>query len=230
MQHIIELTLVMPTGSTKTLIHPIILQDGTNTILVDCGFTGCFDQLQGALNQHNLTVKQLTGLVLTHHDHDHMGTAAQLKQENPQLTIYASKKEAAYISAAEKPVRLSQAEQLQESLPADQQAFGLMFIEMLRKVKPIHVDAILSDNQLLPWCGGTRVLATYGHTPGHISLFIEADSAVIVGDALSVENGKLAIANPQFTLDMKEAERSMSRLLSLNAKSYYCYHGGRYLF
>ena len=80
----------------------------------------------------------------------------------------------------------------------------------------------------MPWCGVCRVIATPGHTPGHISLFVEKDSIVITGDAFVLEDGRPVIANPQFTLDMTEAESSLNKLLSLNAKAYYCYHGGVY--
>lgn len=55
---------------------------------------------------------------------------------------------------------------------------------------------------------------------------MENDSIVIAGDAMALEEGSPVIANPQFTLDLKQADISMKKLLSLNAKAYYCYHGG----
>lgn len=35
--------------------------------------------------------------------------------------------------------------------------------------------------------------------------------------------------NPQFTLDLEQATKSMEKLLSLKAKTYYCYHGGTFI-
>jgi glyoxylase-like metal-dependent hydrolase (beta-lactamase superfamily II) len=55
---------------------------------------------------------------------------------------------------------------------------------------------------------------------------MEKDSIVITGDAIALEDGKPVIANPQFTLDIEQATKSMEKLLSLKAKAYYCYHGG----
>lgn len=229
MEHkILRLTISAQFGNTVDTVYPTILWDEENTVLVDCGFIGSLPALEKELAQHGLTVKQLTGLVLTHHDHDHMGAAAAVKRANPGIRIYASKAEAPYISAQEKPLRLKQAEEMQKTLPPEQQDFGRAFCDMLSRVEPIFVDEFLSDGDKMPWCGGCRVIATPGHTPGHISLFVEKDSIVITGDAFVLEDGRPVIANPQFTLDMTEAESSLNKLLSLNAKAYYCYHGGVY--
>jgi 7-cyano-7-deazaguanine synthase in queuosine biosynthesis len=45
---------------------------------------------------------------------------------------------------------------------------------------------------------------------------------------IALEDGTPVIANPQFTLDMEQAAKSMEKLLSLKANTYYCYHGGIY--
>ena len=98
--------------------------------------------------------------------------------------------------------------------------------DMLRRVDPVWVDEYLHDNEKMDGCGGCRIIATPGHTPGHISLLIEKDSIIITGDAMALEEGRPVIANPQFTLDLNQAEGSMNKLLSLKANAYYCYHGG----
>ncbi len=149
-----------------------------------------------------------------------------LKRTNPNIKIYASAVEAPYISAQEKPLRLLQAEEMQKILPPEQQDFGRAFCDMLRRVESVQVDVFLRDGDYMDWCEGCRILATPGHTPGHISLLMEKDKIVITGDAIAVEDGKAVIANPQFTLDIDQATKSMERLLALNAKAYYCYHGG----
>ncbi|WP_265442651.1 MBL fold metallo-hydrolase [Acetivibrio straminisolvens] len=223
---ILSFPLSMLFGNTENTVYPTLLWDNRNIILVDCGFVGSLPQIEKELGRHGLSVEQITGLVLTHHDHDHMGSAAEIKRINPHLKIYASAVEAPYISAHEKPLRLRQAEEMQEILPPEQQDFGKAFCEMLRRVEPVQVDVFLRDEELMDWCGGCRIIATPGHTPGHISLLMEKESIVITGDAFVLEDGKPAIANPQFTLDIEQATESMEKLLSLKAKAYYCYHGG----
>lgn len=228
MQHIIELTLQMPDGRKEVPIHPIVLQDDEHLTLVDCGFIGSLRLLEIELGKHGISIEQLTALVLTHHDHDHMGAAAALKRANPRIQIYSSLEESVYISAREKPLRLVQAEELQAQLPPQQQAFGRMFCDMLRRVEPVTVDAHLTDSQETGWCGGCQVLFSAGHTPGHLSLYCKKLDAVIVGDAFALEQNTPVLANPQFTLDVEMAKRSMEKLLSLKARTYYCYHGGIY--
>lgn len=46
---------------------------------------------------------------------------------------------------------------------------------------------------------------------------------------MTLENGKPAIANPQFTLDREAAIGSMNKLLGLGAERIICYHGGIYV-
>ncbi len=226
--NILRLTINMQFGESENIISPTLLWDSQNIILVDCGFIGSLHILENDLRRRGLSVNQLTGMVLTHHDHDHMGAAAALKQLNPNIMIYSSAVEAPFISGQEKPLRLCQAEELQKTLPPEQQDFGKAFCNMLRQVEPVHVDYLLHDGEHLDWCGGCRVIATPGHTPGHISLFMENDSIVITGDAIALEGETPVIANPQFTLDLEQAAKSMEKLLSMKARYYYCYHGGVY--
>ena len=226
---ILKLTVNMAFGDIENTVYPTLLWDEENIILIDCGFIGSLSILENEFHRHGLSLKQITGLVLTHHDHDHMGAAAAMKKINHNIKIYASKAEAPYISAQETPLRLRQAEEMQKKLPPEQQAFGKAFCDMLRRVEPVQVDEFLHDGDYLDWCGGCRIIATPGHTPGHISLLMENDSVVITGDAMALEDSLPIIANPQYTLDMEQAAESLEKLLSLKAKAYYCYHGGVYL-
>jgi glyoxylase-like metal-dependent hydrolase (beta-lactamase superfamily II) len=106
------------------------------------------------------------------------------------------------------------------------QEFGRAFCELLRSVEPVAVDQLLKDYDLLPFCGGCEVMMTPGHTPGHISLYLSELNTIISGDAIALENGEPVLANPQFTLDMNEANASMQRLIDYPADRIICYHGG----
>ncbi len=78
------------------------------------------------------------------------------------------------------------------------------------------------------WCGGCEIVGTPGHTPGHISLYIKNKKTLITGDAAALENNQLVIENPQFTLDVENANKSISKILDYDADTYICYHGGVY--
>ena len=226
---IVTFPVTMMFGTIEDTVYPSLLLDDRQMILVDCGYIGALPVVEHELQKLGVSLGQLTGLVITHHDHDHMGAAAALRRANPAITVYASVQETPYITATEKPLRLLQAEALQKSLPPEQQAFGQAFCDMLRTVEPVTVDVEVTDGMHRDWCGGCTLIQTPGHTPGHLSLYLEHESVVITGDAFALENGKPVIANPQFTLNRELAEVSMEKLLNLHANTYFCYHGGVYL-
>ena len=72
-----------------------------------------------------------------------------------------------------------------------------------------------------------QIVATPGHTSGHISLYFPNLDCVITGDAAVQENRELVIANPNFCLDIEKAKQSLNRIKSFKAAQYYCYHGGK---
>lgn len=157
-----------------------------------------------------------------------MGAAAAFKRKYPAVKIYASKQEAPYISNKEKPLRIVQAEEMQKILPPEQQEFGHAFCSLLRSVEPVEVDVLLHDGDIFDWGGECRIVATPGHTPGHISLYLPEQKTIIAGDAIALNNGEPVIANPQFTLDLDSAASSMTKLLNMNTDRILCYHGGEY--
>lgn len=228
MNTVTMLTVSMAFGNTRETVHPVLLQDGANTILIDCGFVGSLPIIEAELEKHHVHAANVTGILLTHQDHDHMGAAAAFKEKYPTVKIYASAQEEPYISGRQKPLRLVQAEQMQKILPPEQQEFGKAFCAMLKTVKPVGVDVVLHGGDDLEWCGGCRVMATPGHTPGHIALYLKQSQTVITGDAIALENSRPVLANPQFALEPEQARASMERLLAIGAKRFICYHGGEF--
>jgi len=227
MNRIVALKTEMNFGDVKDAIYPVVLCDSSHRVLVDCGYIGSLPKIEEALRKNDIAPECITHMILTHQDHDHVGAAAAFKKKYPDVTVMASAIEAAYISGAEKSLRLEQAEQFQKSLPPEQQAFGEAFCSLLRRVEPVKIDYLLNAGDVLPFCGGCHVLATPGHTPGHISLYIPELETVIPGDAMALENGKPVIANPQFALDIERAAASFEMLMSLLPKKIICYHGGQ---
>lgn len=73
--------------------------------------------------------------------------------------------------------------------------------------------------------GELRAFATPGHTPGHLCLLDEATGAVLLGDCLMVQDGRLVRAFAQFTVDAALAEQSLHRLRSLRGTRMLFSHG-----
>jgi glyoxylase-like metal-dependent hydrolase (beta-lactamase superfamily II) len=72
---------------------------------------------------------------------------------------------------------------------------------------------------------GLRVIATPGHTPGHVCVFDPAGSLLILGDAMNNTDNKLAGPNPQYTADMAQAHQSVKKLAKLTFQRALFGHG-----
>lgn len=72
---------------------------------------------------------------------------------------------------------------------------------------------------------GLQIVATPGHTPGHISILDPQGSVLVAGDALIGEGGGVAGPAAQFTADMTAANASVVKLAGLEFDVVYFGHG-----
>jgi len=209
-------------------IYPVILRDDNDVILIDCGYPNFLTLIEESAIKNEIDLSKLTKLIITHHDFDHMGSAADFKRKYPNVKILSSIIDEKYISGKEKSLRLQQAESVYDELPEEQKEGAMNFQKMLESIENIEVDILLKDGDKFDWCGGMEIIETPGHMPGHISIYAKESKTLISGDALVLENDKLAIANPNYTLDMSEAKESIYKLLNYDIDKIVCYHGGIY--
>lgn len=213
-------------GDIEQHVFPAVLFGERDVVLVDCGYPGSLFMIEEQLRVRGIEPGALTKLLLTHQDDDHMGAAAELKAKYPAIQILASEIEAPYISGRRKNLRLRQGEKLQRHLPDDQKAFGQQFCERYRNLSPVLPDVLLHDADRFDWGGGCEIAATPGHTPGHIAVRALNNEYMITGDAAVLAENELAVANPEFCLDIKAAERSLEKIARFRCRRYICYHGG----
>ena len=227
MNKIVMLDINFEYGNEMRTINPVLVIDKNDVVLVDCGYPNFLSLIEDEMKSKGIDPDSLTKVLITHHDDDHMGCLSELKEKYPNIKVVSSEIDSKYISGKKKSLRLEQAEEVLKDLPQEQKQFGIEFCETLRKVESVNVDITVKDGDYFDWGGGCQVISTPGHMPGHISLYLKETNSVITGDAAVIENNKLVIANPQFTLDLEQAKKSLEKLKSMDADIYYCYHGGK---
>ncbi|MNO16847.1 putative metallo-hydrolase YflN [compost metagenome] len=222
---IIELPIGFVFNDQQNYIYPSLVVIENELTLVDTGYTQFLPLIENEIVKHGYDMKNLKNILITHYDDDHIGSLYDFKEKYPSVTIIASGVEAESISGKVKSERLAQAEEMLEHMPEEQKEFGYWFVQQLKSLKHVSVDQTVHDGEwiLNQQC---KIIATPGHTSGHISLHFPELSRVITGDAAVRDGNELIIANPYFCLDLVRADQSLKALKNLQAKSYYCYHGG----
>lgn len=218
-----SLEVVTAPFGKPVVLHPTLIECGSEVILVDCGYAGSRDSIETQLNLYGWTIKDLTTIIITHDDIDHLGGLFELQKENSHVRVAASVTEAPFVEGKLKSLRLVQAEQAIDQLPSEMLDWALTFQRELRAIKRVPVDVSLTEGEFNDFI---QVIDTPGHTPGHISLYIPSTRTMISGDALVLENGELDIANPQFTMDLDQAVESVNKLAGYQIDELHCYHGG----
>lgn len=209
-------------GNTGPM-YPVLFWEGRELILVDAGLPGQIDALRAAVAQAGRALGQITRLVITHQDIDHIGCARDLASLG--ATVLAHAEEAPYIQGDKPLIKLAAMEQRLNKLNAEQKAFYQRYKGGAEQ-SYLKVDRLLKDGDVLPLCGGVEVIHSPGHTPGHIALYLRGSGILLCGDAANIENGALVGANPQYTQDMDLANESLEKLQALNPRAVVCYHGG----
>jgi glyoxylase-like metal-dependent hydrolase (beta-lactamase superfamily II) len=183
--------------------------------LVDTGLPGQLDAITAVLADAGVNVADLKQIILTHQDIDHVGSLHDLVQSTgARVLAYAV--ETPFIDGSE-PARFARPEVLAQRPELRAVAAGFHYTP---------VDQQLQDGARLDLGGGVRVIATPGHTPGHMCLYHERSHTLIAGDALTSNEGQLMGPNEGATPDLPTASQSVRKLAELDVQTIICYHGG----
>jgi glyoxylase-like metal-dependent hydrolase (beta-lactamase superfamily II) len=202
-------------GANGFLNLTLIVDEQNGGTLVDTGLPGQEEAIGAALLEAGIGVRDLRRIIFTHQDLDHVGSGAALVRQSG-ARVLAHPADAPHIDGGLRLLKPSS--EMLEQRP--------QMREVLERLEPVGVDEHLEDGARLELAGGIRVIFTPGHTPGHLSLYLERPKVLIAGDALTAEGGQLNGPNPSATPDVGEAARSVSRLAELDVETIVCYHGG----
>lgn len=216
-----------PAG-TATIIYPTLIHDDKNAILVDTGYPNQLASIRAAIEKAGVPFDRLNLIILTHHDIDHIGSLKQFKTAlKNQAKVMAFEEEIPYIQGDKRPLKLAQFEDNLVNLPAERKAF----YEILKtgfSNAVTSVDKALMDGEVLPFCSGITIIATPGHTLGHICLYHAPSKTLIAGDALRVEDGQLQKTPARINHDTNLYQASLEKLTHYDIVNVISYHGGLY--
>ena len=207
-------------------IYPVLLQDGRDTVLVDTGYPGpaSLSKITSALAGCNLSLQDLTRVILTHQDLDHIGGLPAIVQANPAIETMCHVSEQPYIEGKEKLIKLHKhTTDIAQDMP---EPVKKALLHVFEHPPAALICTALKDGDVLPFLGGVAVIHTPGHTPGHICLYVRVTKTLIAGDALTAKDGKLWPPVKEHAQDYDEAINSLARLTALDIADILCYHGG----
>jgi glyoxylase-like metal-dependent hydrolase (beta-lactamase superfamily II) len=204
-----------PQEPESVLNLTLIVDEYNDNTLVDAGLPDQMEAISAALVEAGIGVGDLRRIIFTHQDLDHVGSGAALVRQSG-ARVLAHSADAPYIEGSLRLLKPSP-----EMLEQRPQMRGV-----LERLEPVGIDEYVEDGTRLDLAGGAKVISTPGHTPGHISLYLERSKVLIAGDALRAERGTLNGPNPSMTLEMRTAIQSIRRLADLEIDTIVCYHGG----
>ncbi|WP_068774868.1 MBL fold metallo-hydrolase [Paenibacillus sp. FJAT-26967] len=217
-------------GKTVT-IHPTVIWDRNELILVDTAYPGQFPLLAQAISSAGLSMERLSKVIISHQDLDHIGGLPAIKEQFPDVEVIASAIDQPYIQGDKRLLKLTPdaiaeaVNSLPEGVPDEWKS---AFKHTLENPPKAHVDTTVANEEELPVCGGIIIIHTPGHTPGHLSLYHKASRTLIAADALIVEQGVLAAPDPLYCHDFELANTSIQQFLNYDIRQVICFHGGLY--
>jgi glyoxylase-like metal-dependent hydrolase (beta-lactamase superfamily II) len=152
-------------------VNCYLVREADGLTLIDAGLPGSAPAILGTARALGLPI---TRIVLSHAHADHVGSLDALRTELPAAEVALSARDARPLGG-------------DTSLDADEPQTPLRGSFQQVQTRPTR---LLHDGERV---GSLRVVATPGHTPGHIALFDERDGSLIAGDAC-YNRGGLAIA------------------------------------
>lgn len=196
-------------------VYLIIEEDGLT--LIDAGMSFHYNKIISGIQVLGQDPTQIKTILLTHGDPDHAGSIAKLRKI-ADFKIYTSKIEADALREGKGSRQLNTGPIL---------GFFMRLVELLSGgPKPIIVDEVIKDGDTLPILDGMQVVATPGHTPGHLSFFFPAHKFLVAGDSMRTDQTTLQAGNiKMITWNAEKLFASIEKQSQLGAEIVAVGHG-----
>lgn len=193
----------------QNAINVLLIQGEDGWTLIDTGVAGSVERIKQALASLGSGPEDLKQVFITHQHDDHTGGLKGILEWAPHAEVGATAHEAEVISGR------------RGYDPASNPAFRFV----MRNAKPagVPVSRVLGEGDIV---SGFRIVATPGHTPGHVSLLHDEDRLLFTADAFGCLPKKIRVGvRKAFCVDPALAKRSAAKLLSENFSTAVMAHG-----
>ena len=190
-----------------------LIKDPDGLTIVDTALSFSVPRIVRQLREAGYKPRDVKRILITHGHPDHAGGLPKLKRIT-RAQVVASTIDCPVIEGR-RPIPVSTPlARLQRLLPIPRM-----------KLKGTKVDRTVTDGDTIPEVmGGLQVIATPGHTMGHVSFWQPERRMLFCGDVM-INVGELILPAAPFTVDMEENKRSVRRLAALDTQTLCCGHG-----
>jgi glyoxylase-like metal-dependent hydrolase (beta-lactamase superfamily II) len=178
-------------------------------VLVEAGMdSDGADMEHGIKHAFGARVGDVCAILITHWHNDHAAGAAALKSKSGARVYYHRGDEP---QLTRRTIHPGLRDRVALAIPEHGPLVLLKGLLGEAVPRAVTADVLVEDEMLVE--DDFVVLATPGHTPGHVSFFYRPERALFAGDALAVKRHRLALMSRPVTPDVPTARRSLVRCL-----------------
>ncbi len=188
-----------------------MVRTGDGLVLVDAGMDSDGADVQVGLRALGARLTDVRAILLTHWHNDHSAGAQAIHALTGAPVFYHRGDALQFTGAAGATgVRRWVSDRIPEV------GLLVLFKGLLGEAAPraVAAERFVENADIL--LDDFEVVATPGHTPGHVSYFYRPERALFAGDALAIIDGRIRFMARPVTLDLAAARESLARCLALD--------------
>ncbi len=181
--------------------------DAGGLTLVDCGTRNSGPKLVRSIRMLGFDPTAVRNIVLTHWHADHMGSAARFAASSAAPQVHVGRNDLdAVLGRDPYPHRTAP--------PGDVSRAGRLVARFARPGAAVTATP-LDDGAVLPYANDAQIVASPGHTAGHVAVLLPAAGVLIAGDAV-MNLGRVTLGFGPFRSARSAEPATMRRLAALN--------------